>query len=125
MEKGASYLSRCIGLGVYPGTGFKSVENCLNYPLIYAFGDNEYLKVLGEAMKEVEKFDPDLVAISAGFDTYKYDPVCSLGLSMEAYEKIGQIIARLNRKTFAVLEGGYRRDMPQCVLNFLKGLEQK
>ncbi|MEM1555965.1 MAG: histone deacetylase [Candidatus Bathyarchaeia archaeon] len=111
--------------GVYPGTGFKSVENCLNYPLIYAFGDNEYLKVLGEAMKEVEKFDPDLVAISAGFDTYKYDPVCSLGLSMEAYEKIGQIIARLNRKTFAVLEGGYGRDMPQCVLNFLKGLEQK
>ncbi|MEM2272737.1 MAG: histone deacetylase [Candidatus Bathyarchaeia archaeon] len=112
-------------IGVYPGTGSKSVGNCLNYPFMYAVGDEGYLRVLGEALKEVEKFDPDLIAISAGFDTYKYDPVCSLGLSAEAYIKMGQMIARLNRETFAVLEGGYGRDMPQCVLNFLRGLEQK
>ncbi|MEM2320426.1 MAG: histone deacetylase [Candidatus Bathyarchaeia archaeon] len=112
-------------IGVYPGTGSKSVGNCLNYPFIHAVGDEEYLRVLGEALREVEKFNPNLIAISAGFDAYKYDPVCSLGLSMEAYTKMGQMIARLNRKTFAVLEGGYGRDMPRCVLNFLKGLEQR
>ncbi|MEM1585937.1 MAG: histone deacetylase [Candidatus Bathyarchaeia archaeon] len=111
--------------GVYPGTGAKSIENCLNYPFIYAVGDDEYMRVLGKALEEVEKFDPDLIAVSAGFDTYKYDPVCSLGLSMEVYIRIGRAIAGLNRKTFAVLEGGYGRDMPRCVLNFLIGLEQK
>lgn len=112
-------------VGVYPGTGMKSIQNCLNYPFIYAVGDEEYLRVLGEALREVEKFDPDVIAVSAGFDTHKYDPVCSLGLSTEAFTKIGRMIAGLNRKTFAVLEGGYGRDMPQCVLNFLRGLEQK
>lgn len=112
-------------VGVYPGTGMKSAENCLNYPFTHPVGDDEYLEVLGKALKEVDKFDPDLIAISAGFDTYKYDPICSLGLSAEAYIKIGRMIAELDRKTFAVLEGGYSRDMPQCVLNFLKGLEQK
>ncbi|MEM1673799.1 MAG: histone deacetylase [Candidatus Bathyarchaeia archaeon] len=112
-------------VGVYPGTEMTSSGNCLNYPFMWAVGDDEYLKILGKALEEVTKFDPDLIAVSAGFDTYKYDPVCSIGLSMDAYIKIGKMIASLDRKTFAVLEGGYGRDMPQCVLNFLRGLELK
>lgn len=111
--------------GVYPGTGEKSQENCLNYPLMHAVGDEEYIKVLNSALKEVEKFDPDLIAVSAGFDTYKHDPVCTLGLNIETYTLIGRMISKLNRKTFAVLEGGYGRDFPNCVLNFLNGIEQE
>ncbi len=110
--------------GVYPGTGELSVKNCLNYPFTYAIGDSEYIKILNIALKEIEKFDPDLVAVSAGFDTYKYDPVCSLGLSIKAYTKIGSMIADLNRKTFVVLEGGYGEDFPKCILNFLNGLSK-
>ena len=110
---------------VYPGTGGASSENCLNYPFAYAVGDLKYLKTLGTALREVEKFDPDLVAVSAGFDAHRSDPVCSLGLSEEAYSAIGRMIADLNRETFAVLEGGYGRDFPKCILNFLKGLEKK
>ncbi|MEM1515129.1 MAG: histone deacetylase [Candidatus Bathyarchaeia archaeon] len=112
-------------IGIYPGTGAKSIKNCLNYPFIDIAGDDEYLRVLDKALNEVNNFDPDLIAVSAGFDTYKYDPVCSLGLSIDAYAKIGKMIAELNRKIFAVLEGGYGRDTPQCILNFLRGLEQK
>jgi len=110
--------------GVYPGTGEKSIQNCLNFPFNYAVGDREYIRVLNAALKEVEKFDPDLIAVSAGFDTYKHDPVCTLGLSMESYFKIGSMISELGIKTFAILEGGYARDLPRCILNFLKGLEQ-
>ena len=110
--------------GVYPGTGELSIENCLNYPFTYAIGDSEYIKILSAALKEVEKFDPDLIAVSAGFDTYKYDPVCGLGLSIKAYTEIGRMIADLNRKTFVVLEGGYGGDFPRCVLNFLNGLSK-
>lgn len=110
--------------GVYPGTGDKSIENCLNYPFTHAVGDEEYIKVLGKSLREVEKFDPDLIAISAGFDAHKHDPICTLGLSTESYLIIGRMIAELNRRVFAVLEGGYGRDLPNCILNFLKGLEQ-
>lgn len=107
----------------YPGTGGRSEENCLNYPLKYDVGETAYLRALGSALKEIERFDPDLIAVSAGFDSYRGDPVGGLGLSKEAYIKIGEMISRLNRKTFAVLEGGYGRDFPECVLNFLIGLE--
>lgn len=110
--------------GIYPGTGERSLENCLNYPFPHAVSDEEYIRVLSAALGEIEKFDPELIAISAGFDTYKYDPVCGLGLSVSSYTVIGRMIAKLNRRTFAVLEGGYGKDFPQCVLNFLRGLEE-
>lgn len=107
----------------YPGTGRRSEENCLNYPLRYGIEESKYLKTLKTALGEVEKFAPNLIAISAGFDTYREDPVGGLGLSKEAYTAIGKMISKLNRKTFAVLEGGYGRDFPECVYNFLAGLE--
>ena len=47
------------------------------------------------------------MAISAGFDAYENDPLASLGLTTEAYRKIGERIVRLERPVFAVLEGGY------------------
>lgn len=110
--------------GVYPGTGERSLKNCLNYPFTYSVGDKEYIKTLSSALREIENFDPDLIAVSAGFDTYVYDPICSLGLSMESYTVIGHMIAGLNRNIFAVLEGGYGKDLPRCILNFLNGLKQ-
>jgi len=36
---------------------------------------------------------------------------------------IGRSIAELGKKMFAVLEGGYGKAFPQCVLNFLSGFE--
>ena len=108
--------------GVYPGTGEKSAGNCLNYPFTRPVGDEKYLEVLGSALNEVRRFNPDLVAVSAGFDTYMHDPVCSLGLSLESYRVMGQMIASLNKRVFAVLEGGYGEDLPKCILNFLRGL---
>jgi len=109
---------------VYPGTGGVSEGNCINYLFRYPVGDAEYLRTLKLALNEVERFNPDLIGVSAGFDTYKYDLVCGLGLNQETYTTIGKMIAGLRRKTFAVLEGGYSHDFPQCVCNFIDGLAQ-
>ncbi|MCW4021262.1 MAG: histone deacetylase [Candidatus Bathyarchaeota archaeon] len=109
---------------MYPGTGGVSEGNCLNYPFRHSVEDVEYLEVLGAALGEVERFDPDLVGVSAGFDGHKYDPIHAFGLCEEAYTEIGRMISGLERNTFAVLEGGYGRRMPECVHNFLIGLEQ-
>jgi acetoin utilization deacetylase AcuC-like enzyme len=109
---------------IYPGTGGRSEENCLNYPFRHAVGDEQYLKTLEEALSKVERFDPDLVGVSAGFDTHRHDPYAGLGLSEDAYGEIGRVISRLDRRTFAVLEGGYGRYLPECIHNFLVGLEQ-
>jgi len=107
----------------YPGTGGSSEGNCLNYPFRHPVDDERYLQTFSEALDRIREFNPDLIAVSAGFDTHKYDPVGGLGLSEEAYIKIGRMIAGMKRRTFAVLEGGYGHRFPECVLNFLYGLD--
>jgi len=109
----------------YPGTGEKSVGNCLNFPLEADCGEKKYLKTFDRALKmiEIDKFE--IVAVSAGFDTHKGD-LASLGLTENSYRLLGRKIASLKKSTFFVLEGGYQgtkngRDIDQ----FLKGYEEK
>ena len=92
---------------LYPGSGLESVENCHNYPLPGLCGDGVYLETLDGALNSIDTRGIEQVAISAGFDAYENDPLASLGLTTEAYRKIGERIARLERPVFAVLEGGY------------------
>lgn len=110
---------------LYPGTGLSSQFNCLNFPLAAGTGEKEYLNKLDLALKKISDFSPDLLAISVGFDTYKKDPLTNLNLTIDSYKKIGKKIASLNLPTFAVLEGGYSYDLPECIYNFLLGLEEK
>ena len=109
---------------LYPGTGLSSRRNCINYPLSSSTSPEQYLATLAEGLKEVERFNPDLLAISAGFDSYKLDPITSLTLEQETYREIGKMLSGLNKPAFAVLEGGYSRDLPECVYQFLSGLEE-
>jgi acetoin utilization deacetylase AcuC-like enzyme len=106
---------------LYPGTGLASEKNCLNYPLPAGTGEKEYMEIFKEALSKAKKFAPGLVAVSAGFDTYRQDPLTGLELEKKSYRKIGELIAGLESPSFAVLEGGYSRDMPQCVYEFLRG----
>jgi len=109
----------------YPGTGGSSEDNCLNYTFRHSARDDEYLKTLRLALNRIEEFNPDLIAVSAGFDTHRADPVGALSLSEEAYFKIGRMISEIGSNVFAVLEGGYGPYFPQCIRNFLCGLERR
>jgi acetoin utilization deacetylase AcuC-like enzyme len=106
----------------YPGTGTASQKNCLNYPLSPGTGEKRYLQVFSEGLEKVEKFDPVLIGISAGFDGYKGDGLLSLELEIKTYYGIGRAIKDLGRPCFAVLEGGYSSDLPLCVYQFLQGI---
>ncbi|MDI6825886.1 MAG: histone deacetylase [Candidatus Aenigmarchaeota archaeon] len=107
----------------YPGTGEKSEKNCLNYPLSFKTTEKIYLQTLDIALTEVRNFNPDMVAVSAGFDAHKDDPLTEggLGLNSISYRKIGRKIASLKKPSFAVLEGGYGVEFPECVHEFLIG----
>ncbi|HDI11741.1 MAG TPA: histone deacetylase [Candidatus Acetothermia bacterium] len=96
----------------YPGTGQNSRGNCLNYPLLPRCGSRVYLGTLKQALEDASRFGPfEQLAISAGFDTYRDDPLASMGLEIEDYRKIGKILGKLRLPTFAVLEGGYVPDI--------------
>ncbi len=93
----------------YPGTGYKSEANCLNFPLKAECGEEEYLKTLDKALNIIDLNEIEVLAISAGFDTFRGD-LASLGLTEKVYGEIGKKIAALNKYTFFVLEGGYVGD---------------
>ena len=107
---------------LYPRTGLTSEGNCLNFPVPAGTDEPAYMTAFNRAIEAIYRFDPDLVAVSAGFDTYKGDPLAGLRLEKSTYEKIGRAIHELGKPVFAVLEGGYSDDLPECICNFLKGL---
>lgn len=109
----------------YPGTGLRSEANCHNFPLPFDSGDVAYLETLERALSEVSLSEIEQIAVSAGFDTYEKDPLASLGLSSRCYREIGQMIARLEKPTFAVLEGGYDLgSLGRNIDEFLQGLAE-
>ena len=108
---------------LFPGTGLISAHNCLNFPLPAGTGEDEYLKYLDKCLEEIKKFKPGLLAVSAGFDTYEFDPIGGFKLKKETYEKIGKKIKGAGLPTFFVLEGGYSDDLGELVLNLIKGFE--
>jgi acetoin utilization deacetylase AcuC-like enzyme len=90
----------------YPGTGYSSEGNYLNFPLRGDCGDDVYLKTLDEALSKVDVDKFEVVAVSAGFDAHAGD-LASLGLTELGFSEIGKKIASLKKHTFLVLEGGY------------------
>jgi acetoin utilization deacetylase AcuC-like enzyme len=90
----------------YPGTGDAGRGNILNFPLWADCGDQAYLETLDGALRTVDSNRFEVIAVSAGFDTYQGD-LASLGLTEKGYKEIGKRIAGLKRPTFFVLEGGY------------------
>jgi acetoin utilization deacetylase AcuC-like enzyme len=106
---------------LYPGTGLINQDNCINYPLEYGTNEETYLEKLKDAIKKIKEFNPDLIGISAGFDTYKEDPLGNIKLEITSYEKIAKMIKSLNKPTFSILEGGYSRELPECIYSYIKG----
>lgn len=82
--------------------------------------ESRYLKQVEDAFVG---FEPDIVGVSAGFDTYLKD--WGGLLKMEDYELIGRAIARGSEscggRRFAILEGGYHQDLRWCVKSFVEG----
>lgn len=106
---------------LYPGTGTKSEKNCLNFPLPPGTSEAPYLKTLEKALEAVILFKPDVLAVSAGFDTYKEDPLAEIKLDKGSYKRIGKLFAQAGLRRFATLEGGYAEDMPVLIENFVTG----
>jgi acetoin utilization deacetylase AcuC-like enzyme len=103
----------------YPETGAQSHGNCLNYPLPPFTQESAYLATLEQALAKIQEFAPELLAVSAGFDTYKEDPVTEFGLEITTFAKIAAMITSLHAPTFHVLEGGYSSALPECIANYL------
>jgi acetoin utilization deacetylase AcuC-like enzyme len=96
--------------GTGPGEGAT-----VNVPLSSGAGDPEYRLVFEEVFGPVvERFDPDLLLVSAGFDAHRHDPISRLRLSTEGYgmltDQVRTVADEADAALALVLEGGYSLD---------------
>jgi acetoin utilization deacetylase AcuC-like enzyme len=108
--------------GLFPGTGDvdeiggpNAERTTLNAPLPGGSGDDEYTAVVDELLDPaMERFDPDLVIVSAGFDAHRHDPISRMSVSTEGYghltDRVRGIADRHDAALAFVLEGGYGLD---------------
>ncbi len=110
----------------FPGTGTSNEgENCFNYPVRPHTPREKYREILSKALTALKESQPELIAVSAGFDAYLYDPIAQETLEQEDFHWLGQQIAQLKIPAFHLLEGGYSDDLPELILAYLKGLNGK
>jgi len=104
---------------LYPGTGHGDETGCgniLNLPLAPGSGSAEFRAAWASAaLPAVQRFKPELIIISAGFDAHIRDPLAQLELQDEDYGWItGEICAIANAlcgdRVVSILEGGYDLD---------------
>lgn len=104
----------------YPGTGHwreiggsAAEGTTVNVPLDAGSGDGEYLRTFDRLLLPVvERFRPDLLLVSAGYDAHAGDPLAGMAVSTEGYRSIMLRLcvaagAVCSGRLVAVLEGGY------------------
>jgi acetoin utilization deacetylase AcuC-like enzyme len=109
----------------YPGTGARSMKNSHNYPVAPGATQETYRHALSQAMEEMRNFKPDLIAVSAGFDAYRHDPLCNEPLEAEDFHWLGESVRKFGVPSFSLLEGGYSDELPELIFAYLKGLNGK
>jgi len=100
-------------------------SNALNRELPRHTGELRFLNELDEILGSFREFQPDLLAVSAGFDGHVLDPLLHLSLTEDAYREAGKMIAKLRVQTFAVLEGGYHPRLKNCIDAFVDGFNDQ
>lgn len=106
---------------LYPGSGGETRGNCANIPLEAGTDGDRWLRAFEPALETLLRAKPDILAVSAGFDAYKEDPIAGLKLDRTTFKRIGSLLAQSKLPRFAALEGGYSEDLPLLVESFLDG----
>jgi len=106
----------------YPGTGGCSYSNAHNYPVRPFAPRAEYREALTDALKDLRRFKPALIAVSAGFDAFSGDPLSAAPLEREDFQWLGESLRAMNVPLFSVLEGGYSGELPELILAYLTGV---
>jgi acetoin utilization deacetylase AcuC-like enzyme len=109
----------------YPGTGGpqEQRETTLNVPMSAGSGDEQYLRAFDHAVAPaVDRFQPDLVIVSAGFDAHEADPLAGMNVTAAGFRELARRCRSVAPRAAAVLEGGYNLDtLPALVAAALEG----
>jgi acetoin utilization deacetylase AcuC-like enzyme len=122
----------------YPGTGApaevgsgKGEGFTVNVPMSPGSGDADYGNVFLHLLKPIAlSYKPQLIFVSAGFDTYSHDPLGGMRMTENGYARLTNITMDIAQRTcggkiIIALEGGYDLDglatSVKAVLKELRG----
>ena len=104
---------------LFPGTGLPSEQGCgmargtiLNMPYPAGAGNQEYTEATQRFCSEMDRFRPQMLLISAGFDAHFADPLAGHEVDEEGYIAMARLLKEV-ANTFCqgrmalFLEGGY------------------
>ncbi len=107
----------------YPGTGAanetgigKGEGFTLNCPMKAGSTEKEYREAFQlKIIPALERYKPDLIMISAGFDAHKDDPLANILLTENSFANMTRFVQELadracGGRIVSVLEGGYNLD---------------
>jgi acetoin utilization deacetylase AcuC-like enzyme len=104
----------------YPGSGGlheigegQALGYTVNVPLHHGAVNGTFIAALHKILKPIAlAFEPELILVSAGFDTYFQDPLGGMRVTPEGYAAMARVLLNIADKccsgrVVAVLEGGY------------------
>ncbi|MCU1281112.1 MAG: Histone deacetylase, partial [bacterium] len=102
----------------YPGTGLadyvgrgRGIGATVNVPLPRGTRPDAYLAAYrARILPAIERFAPDVILVSAGFDAHVDDPLGGLKLDDDTFEILTRDMLALCPRVAVVLEGGYDLD---------------
>jgi acetoin utilization deacetylase AcuC-like enzyme len=120
----------------YPGTGAsdetgagEGLGTTYNLPIKFGISREDYVAGVGAQLERfADKIKPQLIIISAGFDSHRSDPIGSLGLESEDFVPLTQLVLDIANthaegRVVSVLEGGYNPSaLTECVAVHLEEL---
>jgi len=101
---------------LFPGTGSeeeRGVGNIFNAPIKSGTSAKDFINIFEhKILNNVDKFKPEIILISAGFDAHIRDPLANINLESKDFYKITKKIVDLanihcNGRIISFLEGGY------------------
>lgn len=121
----------------YPGTGAASETGTgpgegytLNVPMAAGSGDTEFEAAYGTTIiPALERFHPEVLLISAGFDAHELDPLGGLRLTTSGYTgllaRLDDVASRVcGRRIALVTEGGYHlAALRECLESAIRVLD--
>ena len=123
---------------LYPGTGRRwetgkgaGVGTTLNAPMAPGAGDDDYRLAFEQLVAPAaERFRPEVLILSAGFDAHRDDPLADIQLTEEGFRFLSRFTIELaNRfcggKIVSLLEGGYEREsLTRCTEIHIRELQK-
>ena len=118
---------------LFPGTGAENetgVGNIFNATLKAGTTSKEFIAIFDQkVLKSIDKFKPEVILISAGFDAHKRDPLANINLESDDYFKITKNIVDIANthskgRVISFLEGGYDlQALSESIIEHLNGLK--